>query len=34
VGYLVATPVPLPPAVWLLGSALLGVLGIGRRHTT
>ena len=32
VGYFVATPVPLPPAVWLLGSALLGLLGIGRRH--
>ena len=27
------TAVPLPPALWLLGSALLGVLGIGRRRT-
>jgi hypothetical protein len=25
-------PVPLPPAVWLLGSGLLGVAGIGRRR--
>lgn len=25
------TPVPLPPAVWLLGSALVGLVGIGRR---
>jgi len=26
-----AAPVPLPAAVWLLGSGLLGLLGIGRR---
>jgi len=44
VGYMVATPlelpittsaipaVPLPAAFWLLGSALLGVVGIGRRR--
>lgn len=37
VGYLVAdapaiSPVPLPASVWLLGSALLGLLGIGRRR--
>jgi len=33
VGYIVATPVPVPAAFWLLGSALLGVLSIGRRRT-
>lgn len=37
VGYLVAdgpamSPVPLPASVWLLGSALAGLLGIGRRR--
>jgi len=44
VGYMVATPlempittsaipaVPLPAAFWLLGSALLGLVGIGRRR--
>ncbi len=26
-------PVPLPPAVWLLGSALVGLVGVGRRRT-
>lgn len=26
-----ATPVPVPAAVWLLGSGLLGLVGIGRR---
>jgi hypothetical protein len=26
-------PVPLPPAVWLLGSGLVGLLGIGRRRS-
>jgi hypothetical protein len=26
------TAVPLPPAVWLLGSALLGLAGVGRRR--
>lgn len=25
-------PVPLPPSLWLFGSALLGLLGIGRRQ--
>jgi hypothetical protein len=24
-------PVPLPPAVWLLGSGLLGLAGVARR---
>jgi len=32
VGYMVASPVPLPATVWLLGSALLGLFGIGRRR--
>lgn len=27
-------PVPLPPAVWLLGSALVGLVGVGRRRGT
>ena len=26
-----ASPVPLPPAVWLFGSGLLGLVGIARR---
>lgn len=26
-------PVPLPPAVWLLGSALVGLVGVGRRRS-
>jgi hypothetical protein len=26
------TPVPLPAAVWLLGSGLLGLAGVGRRR--
>ncbi len=26
------TPVPLPPAVWMFGSGVLGLLGIGRRR--
>ena len=25
------TPVPLPAAIWLLGSGLLGLAGVGRR---
>jgi hypothetical protein len=28
-----AAPVPLPPALWLLGSGLLGLAGIARRKT-
>jgi hypothetical protein len=28
-----AAPVPLPAAVWLLGSGLLGLLGVGRRRS-
>jgi hypothetical protein len=28
----IASPVPLPPAAWLFGSALLGMIGIGRRQ--
>jgi len=28
---IVMDPVPLPGAVWLLGSGLLGLAGIGRR---
>ena len=34
VGYIVASPVPLPASVWLLGSALIGLLGIARRKRT
>lgn len=26
-------PTPLPPAVWLLGSALVGLVGVGRRRS-
>jgi hypothetical protein len=33
VGYMVASPVPLPAAFWLLGSGLLGLLGIARRRS-
>jgi hypothetical protein len=28
----VTPPVPLPAAVWLFGSGLLGLLGVGRRR--
>ncbi|MFO1434991.1 MAG: VPLPA-CTERM sorting domain-containing protein [Gammaproteobacteria bacterium] len=28
----IAAPVPLPAAVWLMGSALLGLAGMGRRR--
>lgn len=30
----VATPTPLPPAVWLLGSGLLGIMGFRNRRTS
>jgi hypothetical protein len=30
-GVLTYSAVPLPPAVWLLGSALLGLVGVARR---
>ena len=26
-----SAPVPVPAAIWLLGSAMLGLVGIGRR---
>lgn len=29
--YATAAPVPVPAAVWLMGSALLGLVGIGRK---
>jgi hypothetical protein len=29
-----AAPVPLPAAVWLLGSGLLGLIGVGRRRSS
>lgn len=32
--YATAAPVPVPAAVWLMGSALLGLVGIGRRKRT
>jgi hypothetical protein len=28
------TPVPLPGAIWLMGSALLGLIGVKRQRTT
>jgi hypothetical protein len=28
----IATPVPVPPAVWLFGSGLVGLLGMARRQ--
>ncbi len=31
-GFDAATPVPLPAAVWLLGSGLIGVVAIGRKR--
>lgn len=34
IGYIVENPVPVPAAVWLLASALLGVAGIARRRKT
>ena len=30
-GVLAPAAVPIPPAVWLMGSALIGLIGIGRR---
>lgn len=32
--YATAAPVPVPAAVWLMGSALLGLVGIGRKKKT
>jgi hypothetical protein len=32
-GDLMTTPVPLPAAVWLFGSGLLGLAGVGRRRS-
>ncbi len=32
VGVINSAPVPVPPAVWLLGSGLLGLVGIRRRY--
>lgn len=32
-GVLTYSAVPVPPAVWLLGSALLGLVGVARRKT-
>jgi len=29
-----ASPVPVPAAVWLFGSGLAGLIGLGRRHKT
>ncbi len=29
-----AAPVPLPPALWLFGSGLLGLIGVARRRST
>lgn len=34
VGASVTTVVPVPPAVWLFGSGLLGLVGVARRRTT
>ncbi len=34
VGYVIASPVPLPAAAWLFVSGLLGLLGIARRKRT
>ncbi len=33
-GFDAVTPVPLPAAVWLLGSGLVGLIAIGRKHRT
>jgi len=30
----IASPVPIPPAVWLFGSGLIGLVGIARRKAT
>lgn len=32
VGYLETSPVPVPPAFWLMSSALLGLLGLKKRN--
>jgi hypothetical protein len=31
---IITAPIPLPPAVWLFGSGLLGLIGIARRKAT
>ena len=33
-GQLIENPVPIPSAVWLLGSGLIGILGIRRKFKT
>ena len=33
-GFDAVTPVPLPAAVWLLGTGLVGLIAIGRKHRT
>jgi hypothetical protein len=32
-GAVVASPVPVPAAVWLFGSALFGLIGYSRRYS-